>query len=340
MRAPPQRQPSPRQEPPRHYPEPSRHTPARKPMSPSPKMNSAVPSMYAPGPQNLPQLNGPDRNAQNYNQGARAPPQTNGTPVNGNHAAPPQGPLPPYGRPFSPPNELRPLRDDRPPSPGPGYHHQPQHYNHNFPGASSMAAGAPVPPPVHQMPEPTPRDNHERPPSAMKRHREWEPDSGPSKKAANDETRARLDDHSSRRATPPGRVLTPRDSHRRSSSEIRRENQRIADQNYHPSEAAHHPAPLAPPPQHQHQHPGPPTPQSQHPPHMPSMNTIYDAAKEERKDPVEGAARKVNVDENYDDDGDDEKKPMLSNVRGGSGRSSPRGMVNVAGQPKTESISA
>jgi general transcriptional corepressor CYC8 len=70
------------------------------------------------------------------------------------------------------------------------------------------------------------------------------------------------------------------------------------------------------------------------------MNTMYDAAKEERKEQVEGAARKVNVDEDYDDDGEDEKKAVLSAGIGGSGRTSPRGMASVTGQPKTESISA
>jgi hypothetical protein len=70
------------------------------------------------------------------------------------------------------------------------------------------------------------------------------------------------------------------------------------------------------------------------------MNIMYDAAKEERKEHVEGAARKVNVDEDYDDDGEDEKKAVLSSAMGGSGRTSPRGMGNMTGQPKTESISA
>jgi general transcriptional corepressor CYC8 len=178
----------------------------------------------------------------------------------------------------------------------------------------------------------------------MKRNREWEPDSGPSKKAANDETRARLDEHPSRRVSPPGRVTTPRDVHRRSSSEIRKDNQRIADQNYHPSEAAHHPVPLAPPPSQlppQHAGPqGPHTPLSQHPPHIPSMNTMYDAAKEERKEQVEGAARKVNVDEDYDDDGEDDKKAILSAGIGGSGQTSPQGMANMTSQPKAESVTA
>lgn len=70
------------------------------------------------------------------------------------------------------------------------------------------------------------------------------------------------------------------------------------------------------------------------------MNTMYDAAKEERKEPVEGAARKVNVDEDYDDEGEDEKKAVLSVGMGNSGQTSPRGMAGVTGQPKTESISA
>lgn len=212
-----------------------------------------------------------------------------------------------------------------------------------------MAAGAPAPapppppPPPHQMPDSMARDNHERPPSAMKRLREWEPENGPSKKVANDESRARLEEHPSRRASPPGSVATPREVHRRSSSEIRKENQRIADQNYHPSEAAHHPVPLAPPPsQLQAQLSGPAgahPPLLQHPQHMPPMNTMYDATKDERKEQVEGAARKVNVDEDYDDDGEEEKKPVLPGM-GSAGQPSPRGMASVTGQPKTESIAA
>lgn len=70
------------------------------------------------------------------------------------------------------------------------------------------------------------------------------------------------------------------------------------------------------------------------------MNTMYDAAKEERKEQVEGAARKVNVDEDYDDDGEEEKKAVISGGIGGSGQTSPRGMASVTGQPKTESVSA
>lgn len=70
------------------------------------------------------------------------------------------------------------------------------------------------------------------------------------------------------------------------------------------------------------------------------MNTMYDAAKEERKEQVEGAARKVNVDEDYDDEGEDEKKNVLSAGLGNSGQASPRGIPGVTSQPKTETVSA
>jgi hypothetical protein len=81
------------------------------------------------------------------------------------------------------------------------------------------------------------------------------------------------------------------------------------------------------------------------------MSTMYDAAKEERKEQVEGAARKVNVDEDYDDDGEDEKKVLLPAVgggigpgMGGSGQTSPMGMVggggSLPGQMKAESVTA
>jgi general transcriptional corepressor CYC8 len=209
-----------------------------------------------------------------------------------------------------------------------------------------MAAGVAAPSPQHRLQDGPPRDGYDRPPSALKRHREWEPEGAPSKKLASDETRTRLDDHASLQVSPTGRVATPPNTHRRNSSEIRKENQRIADQNYHPSEAAHHPAPLAPPTSQplQAQH-GPAsnvplTPQSQHSQQMPPITALYDAAKEEQKDQVEGAARKVNVDENYDDEGEDDKRAVLAGGLGGSGQGSPRGIAGGTGQPKTEIVSA
>lgn len=378
---------SPRQEPPRLYSDQARNTPARKPMSPSPKMNPAVPNMYPPGGHLLPQINGSDRNHQGFSPGARAPIQPNGTSVNGTHLPASHGPLPPYGRPFSPPTELRPLRDERPQSPRPNLSQQqppppqmppqqqhqqgqplqaqqppqaqapqqlqaqqqppPPPFNQSqaFPGTSSMAGGGAAPPPLplqtHQVSDGMPRDIHDRPPS-VKRHRDWEAESGPSKKAANEENRARLEENTPRRTSPPGRVATPGSSHRRSSSEIRKENQRIADQNYHPSEAAHHTAPLAAASaQSQSSHVGLQTPQTPHVQQNPSRASNFDTVKEERKELTEGPARKVQVDENYDDDGEDEKAAVVASaISSRSGQPSPRGLASATAQAKPESISA
>lgn len=84
-------------------------------------------------------------------------------------------------------------------------------------------------------------------------------------------------------------MSSPRDHYqRRSSSENRRENERRANENYHPSEAAHHPYTL--------------------PQQIPSMQTILDGPKEDRKEPVEQAARKVEVDEDYDNNNSDDDR--------------------------------
>jgi len=213
--------------------------------------------------------------------GATAPHANTNSSANTNSAATGTT-LPPYGRPFSPPSELRPLRDERPQSPGSAFRSQP--FN-SAPPFASIANGIPStapPPPVTDGP----RDD--RPPSAMKRSREWDTEPGPSKKIANDETRARLDDLN-RRNSPPGRLPTPKDHYRRSSSEIRRENERRANENYHPSEAAHHPFSL--PPQ-----------------QIPSMQSILDGPKDERKENIEQAARKMDVDEDYDNNSEDDKR--------------------------------
>jgi general transcriptional corepressor CYC8 len=147
------------------------------------------------------------------------------------------------------------------------------------------------------------RERDDRPPPAVKRMREWEAESGPSKKFANEETRAHLDDHMSRRVSPPGRMSssTVTDFPRRSSSEIRRENERRVNENYHPSEVAHQPN--AVPPQ-----------------QIPSMQTMFEPApKEDRPDPVEPAARRVEVDEDYDNNSEEEKR----NTGSGGARVSP-----------------
>ena len=234
-----------------------------------------------------------------FNGGVRPSPTMNGAPPPHTNGA--GNTLPPYGRPFSPPSELRPLRDDRPTSPGSTFRPQPYQSGQPFP---SIANGVPSPAPL--PPVDPPRDD--RPLSAMKRNREWEAEPGPSKKIANDETRARLDDPT-RRNSPPGRLPTPKEHFRRSSSEVRRENERRANENYHPSEAAHHPSYSLPPQQSQ---------------QIPSMQSILDGPKEERKEHLEQAARKVDVDEDYDNNSEDDKRAAAAAM------SSPQGLGQQA----------
>ena len=188
-----------------------------------------------------------------------------------------------------------------------------------------IAAGAPPPAAAMAAAEAAARERDERPPSAMKRMREWENDNTPAKKHANDETRARLDDHNSRRVSPQGhRISSPADFHRRSPSPARREEQRRND-GYHPSEAAHHPQALPS------MHMGPQQHMPQQPIHQ-HLPPMAETPKEERKPEMhEPAARKMEVDEDYDEDGEDEKRPMGS----GQARNSPQN-TQMNGQPKTE----
>ena len=119
-------------------------------------------------------------------------------------------------------------------------------------GGAGIAGGAPPPASAMTAADAAARDRvDERPPSAIKRGRDWDNVEGPNKKIANEETRLRQDEIG-RRATPPSEL------HRRSSSEARREEQRRANENYHPSEAAHHP-PTLPSIQHMQQPAGPST---------------------------------------------------------------------------------
>lgn len=311
--------PSPRQEPPRSsFPEP-RGQPA--PRSPAP---NAYPQSHTL-PQLAPPAPGPHDRAPNGG-GFRGPPGPNGVPA-------PGGAPPGYARPFTPPTEIRPLRDisDRPSSPGPAYPHQQFHHGPSLQGSggAGIAGGAPPPASAMTAADAAARERvDDRPPSAMKRGREWDSvEGGPAKKVANEENRLRQDDLN-RRVTPP------RDLHRRSSSEARREEQRRANENYHPSEAAHHP-PTLPSIQHMQQPAGTSTipsindgPQSATNPPSAGPETQIPSVKEEvgRKEVAplhEPAARKMDVDEDYDDDAEEEK-------RAGTGlKSSPRGNGNA-----------
>lgn len=312
MRAPPMRAPSPRQDPGRPFPEPSRHTPGPGPVrkqSPSPKLQPAGPSGF-PGPQTLPQLNLQDRPPA-FNGGVRPSPTLNGAPPPQSNG-PSSNTLPPYGRPFSPPSEIRPLRDDHANSPPSGGFAQSQYPGGQaFPSIANGVTSAPQPLP--QTAE-APRDDA-RPSSAMKRAREWEADAGPSKKIANDETRARLDEPP-RHGSPPNRNPTPTSHFRRSSSEARRESERKANENYHPSEAAHHPYSLAP--------------------QIPAIQPAVEPPKEERKETVEPAARKMDVDEDYDNNSEDDRRGGSGTAPGTATKNSPVQGTPSNGVPKQE----
>ena len=314
MRAPlPQRPLSPRQEQMRQYQEQHRHTPVRRPSPPPNHMGS---NPY-PGQQGLPQPLAPP-----------APqPSAPSRITNPNYGASSAG--------VGPPPEIRPIVEDRAPSPGPSYPH-PHHYHPAPPSQPrDIAAGAPPPVAALAAAEAAARgEREERPPNRVKHMLDFEEDyKGMHKVPANGETRARFENPHYQRPSSPERKPSPRQrqnsprrqpsppiGHRRNSSEARHEEQRRADENYHPSEAAHHPPTLPS----MHQQP----PQQQQQEHLPPIN---DNVREERsREAYEPAIRKVDVDEDYDDEGEDEKRPG-----GSGGRNSPqRGIMN--GQTKIE----
>ncbi|KAH8424688.1 putative transcriptional corepressor Cyc8 [Aspergillus melleus] len=340
------KQPSPRQEPGRMFPDVIRApAPTR-----SPKTTMAGgPTVYTPA-HALPQLaNPPAPSHERAPSGAvpfasasrgplppaPAPPAGPGAP---NGAPTSGGPLPPYHRPFTPPAEIRPIRDERPSSPGSTYPHQQYHHGPSVPvqtpGSTGIAGGAPPPPSAITAAEAAAREREDRPASAMKRGREWDTEAGPVKKIANEETRARLDEQVTRRVTPPNRMPSPGEMQRRSSSEIRREDQRRINENYHPSEAAHHP-PTLPSIQHMPPHPSggpslPPmaessAPASNGPPSGPPSAQLpikEEPTRGEQAPAHEPAARKMDVDENYDDDEDDKRASTVAKGSPGSGSGS------------------
>lgn len=162
-----------------------------------------------------------------------------------------------------------------------------------------------------------------------------------------------MDDLRHRRPSTP-----PREGYRRSSSESRRiEDQRRADEQrhgnegYHPSEAAHHQAPPThlPPIQQGPQpmqgiiHDGP-----SQPPAVPAPSTDEHptsasraAAPPSALNEPERAARKVDVNENYDDEEEEDKKGLSTNGSGTeakSGTPTNSGVNGVMGPtPKVES---
>ncbi|KAL8797152.1 MAG: hypothetical protein Q9195_000619 [Heterodermia aff. obscurata] len=309
------------------YQEQHRHTPVRRP-SPSLSIGQMPSGSYG-GPQSLAQPPPPPPS-----QPPQRQPGPNGIDSSigsGYHGA--HGPIAPYGRGNSPPPEIRPITENRPPSRGPNYPRQPYQHHPDPAQPGGIAAGAPPPAAaLAAAEEAAARDRDDRPAAGFKRMIDTDEDHKmPHKYPANGETRRHLDDQHHRRPSPPdrqssprarpnsprGRQPSPRIRHRHSSSEARHEEQRRADENYYPSEAAHHPPTLPS----MHQQPPPP------PEHLPPMS---EGARDDRRDAYEPVARKMEVDEDYDDEGEDDKRAVNS-----GGRNSPRGIVN--GQAKQES---
>lgn len=153
--------------------------------------------------------------------------------------------------------------------------------------------------------------------------REWEDESA-AKKQANEENRALLDDRRHRRPSTP-----PRDAYRRNSGEPRRaDEQRRSDEpkkeeprpqndNYHPSEAAHHPQSHSVggsnqlPPMQSANAPSSEKAQTGQTPKedRPAPEQVPVAAAAPAASEPERAARQMDVDEDYDDSPEDEKKP-------------------------------
>jgi hypothetical protein len=232
--------------------------------------------------------------------------------------------------------------DKRISSPSAPYPHQQYQHHPEASNPGGIANGGQAPQAAMQA-----EGAHERPASvASKRIREWEDEAPPVKKAASDENRARMEDvHHRRPSTPPHEV-----AFRRSSSEARRaEEQRRANENYHPSEAAHH----------MHVNNTAVNQQQQLPPmrpvgtpareNIPAPAGSRDHPNQDRRSPQqhqqqpqieERAARKMDVDENYDDDDGDDKKPSANGPDGKN--TSPRsvngqGNGYMGGQTKVES---
>ncbi|KAF2971435.1 hypothetical protein GQX73_g2109 [Xylaria multiplex] len=329
------RQPSPRPEM-RPYGEPNRPGPApiRRGPSPGPSSQYGPPPLSGPPQQPPPPAQGGPGPARVSNPSYTPTPASMG-PGNGPpNGAPQPHTLMPY-RATSPRSEQRPMHDNRMPSPKSAYpQHQPPYSHHQEPG---MESGGPMPPKGPMGPE---MHRDERPPSVVsKRLREWE-DEPAMKKPASEENRSRMHDVTHRRPSTP-----PRDPYRRSpeghrfedqrrmderraedqrrAEEMRRaDEQRHGNEGYHPSEAAHHPTAHTMPPNHlPPMQSGPsPMPGIMHEPPQPtSASKEYSQEDRPRLEhppaPVppqmnepERAARKMDVDEDYDDSGEEEKK--------------------------------
>lgn len=290
---------------------------------------------------------------QGYNELLRGPPRRGPSPPPGHqygqHPQPPQSqgpahqPMPDTGRvanpnyagatpsvpqangatPFratnSPRPDGRPPTENQMPSPKSAYpQHQPMYPPQQEAGPPRPAEGGPPPPAVAEQ------RTESRPGSAgPKRMREWEEERDV-KKPANEENRARLEDARHRRPSTPSR-----EGFRRNSSEVRRtEEQRREEQRrqdeprhphdaYHPSEAAHHQAnhavPQGPSSVASTPHEKPRAAVTPKEEHSAAEQTPASQPPAAPAPEPERAARKMDVDEDYDDSGDDDKKATVAN---------------------------
>lgn len=318
----PPRQPSPpRQDPARQYQEqPQRPPPPpHRGLSPSPKGQQSGPGAYQHGPQHpahphLPSHQVPSHQAPPHQQqepfrpAYGGPPSNVHTPSQGMPGSTSHTPLPPYARQAEQHPEIRPLVNQPAPSPGGQYPRTP--YEHHPNAAPSIASGAPPPSAAQTAADAAAREREDRPSSTAppKRLREWEDDASmAAKKPSTDDARSRLDEIKMRRPSPQEKLATPPTG---SPSELRRFDEQRPPSTYHPSDAAHHPPALP----------------SMHAITQPSPSTSVRPQEEQRHPPppqpapvYEPAARKMDMDENYDDSGDDR-----SATKQESQRSSPR----------------
>ncbi|KAI7383943.1 TPR-like protein [Hortaea werneckii] len=338
-----QRQPSPpRQELPRFQEQPQRPAPPpHRGLSPSPKGPPQTLNPYQPGPphqshQPLPPHQMPQPPMpQEPSRGpygippSSLPPQSAPMPGSASHT-----PLPPYARQPEPPQqqhpEIRPL--NQPPGPPtPGGHYRRTPFEHHPSSAPGIASGAPAPSAAQSAADAAERAREDRPSSTAPTKRPYEfdeqRDSGASKKLTTEDARSRLDEIKMHHPSPRDKIATPPN---RSPSELRRMEDVRPMSGYHPSEAAHHPPSLpsmqsitAQSPQPQHQMSAPPQEDNRSAP-------MQSQPQQQSQPPqvYEPAARKMDVDENYDDSADDK-----STTKQESRRNSPKPMNGGGSAP-------
>lgn len=178
-------------------------------------------------------------------------------------------------------------------------------------------------------------DQHHRRPSTPPHEQQLRRSSSEARRAEDTQRRLAADDQ--RRIEEQRRAEADQ---RRAEEQRRAEDQRRANENYHPSEAAHHPQNVgmppnqlpsmqhAPPPPHSVAHtpvyengpaPPPPPPQPKEAPVEEAPHSLPPPPQQRHELPLapavqapasepERAARKLDVDEDYDDDGEEDKK--------------------------------